>query len=292
MLCPDTTISSCSVFRFPVQRRLILLSSSHPSSAGVLLSRMTPYISPGPLCDGCKFCSIQDHPDHHSRQFKAISISPITGILFRTYEYSAIQLADAFDYIISGHLDFEIKKQALDRWNVLYPELNDGPRWRDTEFDLKDMFFVLDDFLFLGALRDSCKVEWVDECMTGWTHHSIGWFETAEVTNRGPTLWIRLVRPTVAKKLTVQGILGTLMHEMCHAILAFRCFCYRCRCPLNRMNSAGLSGHGPSWDKLRRPVEKTANRHLLTDEPIRLSDWAGTEFELERQQVGRMLNGL
>ena len=114
-LCPDTSISSCSVFRFPVQGRLISLSSSHSSSAGVLLSSMASYISPGPLCDMCRFCSIQERPDYHSRQFKAISISPVTGIVFKAYEYSAIQLADAFDKIISSYIDFEIKKQALAR---------------------------------------------------------------------------------------------------------------------------------------------------------------------------------
>ena len=120
---------------------------------------MASYISPGPLCDSCKFCSIQERPDRHSRQFKAISTSAVTGIVFKAYEYSAIQLADAFDKIVSGYMDFEIKKQALERWNVLHQELLDGPYWRDAEFDLKEIFFVLDDFLFLRALRDRCRVE-------------------------------------------------------------------------------------------------------------------------------------
>ena len=224
---------------------------------------MASYISPGPLCDSCKFCSIQERPDRHSRQFKAISTSPITGIVFKAYEYSAIQLAEAFDKIISGYMDSEIKKQALERWSVLHQELLDGPYWRDSEFDLKDIFFVLDDFLFLGALRDSCRVEWVDKRITGWFQHKIGWCNMAEETNRGPTQWIRLVRPTVDQQRSVQEILGTLMHEMCHAIFAFKCGCYRCRCPLNQMYSEGLSGHGPSWDKLRRSIEKTANLHLM-----------------------------
>ena len=253
---------------------------------------MAPYMSPGPLCDMCKFCSIQERPDYHSRPFKAISMSPVTGIVFKAYEYSAIQLADAFDSIISGHMDFEIKIQALNRWKVLIPELLDGGYWRDTEFDIKNIFFVLDDFLFLGALRERCRVEWVDERTTGWLQHKIGWCEPAEVTNREPTQWIRLIRPTGAKQRSVQEILGTLMHEMCHAIFAFKCGCYRCRCPLNKMNGEGLSGHGPSWDKLRRSIEKTANQHLLRYEPIQLCYDVGTESEEERQQVGRMLSGL
>ena len=252
---------------------------------------MASYISPVTLCGNCKFCTIQERPDRHSRQFKAISISPATGIVFKAYEYSANQIADAFEGIISGHMEFEIKKQALQRWELLREELFDEPL-RETEFDLEDAFSVLDDFLFLGALRDRCNVQWVDEGTSGWHQHKSGWFEKAEVTNRGPTQWIHIVRPTVDKIRSVQDILAILMHEMCHAIFAFRCVCHRCSCPLNQINGEGLSGHGPSWVKLIRSIEESANRHLLTDDPIQLSGWAGPSFEDERQQVGKMLSGL
>ena len=254
---------------------------------------MASYMSPGPLCDRCKFCTIQERPDRHSRQFKAISISPVTGIVFKAYEYSAIQLADAFDHIISGYMDFEIKKQALERWNVLLPELLDGPLLRETAFDLKDTFFVLNDFLFLGALRKRCCVEWVDECRTGRWTKTIGWCESGEETNHGPIQWIRLVRPTEAKPQSVRDILITLMHEMCHAIFAFECDCACCRCPLTRLNSEGFSGHGPSWGKLRRSIEKTANTHLSElFGPIALRYPDEPECKTERARVGRMLSGL
>ena len=253
---------------------------------------MASYISPGPLCDMCKFCSIQERPGYHSRHFKAISMSPITGIVFKAYEYSAIQLADAFEGITSGYMEFEIKMQALERWNVLLPELLDGPFLRETEFDLKDVFFVLDDFLFLRALRDRCRVEWVDERLTGWQHHKIGWCEAGGETNHGPILWIRLVRPTARKPRSVRDILITLMHEMSHAIFAFKCYCACCRCPLNQMNGEGLDFHGPSWEKLRRSVEETANTHLYGFEPISLCYPTEPELENERASVGRMLSGL
>ena len=250
-------------------------------------------MSPGPLCDWCKFCTIQERPDYHSRQFKAISMSPVTGIIFKAYEYSATQLADAFEGIVSGHMEFEIKMQALERWNVLLPELLDGPLLRETAFDLKDMFFVLNDFLFLGALRNRCCVEWVDECRTGKKQKTLGWCEPGEETNHGPIQWIRLVRPTAGKPQSVQDILSTLMHEMCHAIFAFKCNCDCCRCPLNRLNGVGLSGHGPSWGKLRRSIEKTANTHLNgLFERITLCHPTEPEFKIERARVGRMLNGL
>ena len=252
---------------------------------------MAPYISPVTLCNICKFCTIQERPDRHSRQFKAISISPVTGIVFKAYEYSATQIADAFEGIISGHMEFEIKKQALERWSLLREELFEVP-WRDAEFDLEDAFSVLDDFLFLRALRDRCGVQWVDKRTTGSYHKFVGWCEKAEVTNRGPTQWLCVVRPTIAQNKSVREILGTLMHEMRHAIFAFSCRCYRCSCPLNQMNGEGLSGHGPSWDKLIRSIEESANQHLLTYEPIPLSYWAEMSFEEERKYVARMLSGL
>lgn len=257
-----------------------------------LVSRMAFYVSPGPLCDCCKYCTIPRRTfSYHSDQFKAISTSPVTGITFKAYEYSATQLADAFEKLIPGHMDFEIKQQALARWNVLVPELLDGPLWRDTEFDLKDSFAVLDDFLFMRALQDRCRVEWVDESHKGWKRATVGWCEPAESTNREPIQWIRIVRPTVDKPRTVWDCLCTLMHEMCHSIFAFKCNCLLCRCLLNRMNGEGLDGHGPSWEKLRRCIERTANLHLEGfSEPIVLcysnEPQVGTEIKKNAAKLG------
>lgn len=254
---------------------------------------MAYYLSPGPLCDWCDHCTVRQRPDYHSVPFKAISTSPVTGITFKAYEYSATQLADAFGKIIPGHMDFEIKRQALVRWNQLLPELLDGPLWRDSEFDLKDSFPVLDDFLFLRALQDRCRVEWVDESQKGWKNNWLGWCELAEETNREPRCWIRIVRPTADKPKTVWDILCTLIHEMCHAIFALRCNCYCCRCPLNSMKGEGLGGHGPSWEKLRRCIEETANLHLNgLPERIRLCHSNEPQAESEEKKIVKMLGGL
>ena len=259
---------------------------------------MASYISPGPLCDGCKYCTIPQRDVHyfehiHSKHFKAVSMSPVTGITFKAYEYSATQLADAFEKLILGHMNFEIKRQALARWDALLPELLDGPLWREVEFDLKDSFSVLDDFLFLRALQDRCRVEWVDESHKGFRHNTVGWCEPAENTNREPIRWIRIVRPTVKKPKTVQDAICTMMHEMCHAIFEFRCNCFRCRCLLNQMNGEGLDGHGPSWEKLRRAVEKTANLHLKGfSEPIILCYPNEPQVERENKKIAKMLSGL
>ena len=255
--------------------------------------KMAFYVSPGPLCDACKFCTIPQRVVYHSGHFKAVSVSPVNGIIFKAYEYSATQLADAFEKLIPGHMDFEIKRLALIRWDELLSELLNGPLWRETEFDLKDSFPVLDDFLFLRALQNRCRVEWVDECQIGWKRGCVGWCECAEETNRGPTQWIRIVRPTVKKPRTVEDVLCTLMHETCHAIFAFRCDCSCCRCLLNRINCEGLTGHGPSWKKLRQSIEQTASLHLKGfSESIRLCYPNEPEAEAEEKKVAKKLSGL
>lgn len=255
---------------------------------------MLYYISPGPLCDWCEYCTIQQHRLYHSEPFKAISISPVTGIVFKAYWYSATQLADAFEKIISDHMDFEIKRHALERWNMLIPALLDGPPLRDTEFELQEVFLALDDFLFLRALQHRCRVEWVDECKTGWYRDKAGWSESGEETNLGRVLWIRLVRPTVEKPRSVHSRLCILMHEMCHAVFALKCSCSCCRCPLNEMNGEGFEGHGPSWEKLRRSVENTASLHLEGVLPRRIYLCGPSEREVasEQKQVTKMLSGL
>ena len=254
---------------------------------------MAYYFSPGPLCDWCDHCTIQKRAIYKCTHFEAISISPVTGITFEADKYSANQLADAFERVIPGHMDSEIKSLALARWNDLLPDLLDGPVWRDTEFDLKDSFHVLDDFLFMRALQHRCRVEWVDECQKGLKREWNGWCDMAVFTNEGPRCWIRLVRPTVRKTRTVWDVLGILMHEMCHALFAFRCTRYCCSCPLNLMNGDGLSGHGPSWEKLRRCVERTASLYLnSSDEPILLCHRTEPQVDAEEKEVAKMLDGL
>ena len=83
------------------------------------------------------------------------------------------------------------------------------------------------------------------------------------------------------------------MHEMCHALFTFRCHCYCCSCPLNRINGDGLNWHGPSWEKIRRCVERTASLCLNTDdEPILLCYYTEPQAKDEEKKVAKMLSGL
>ena len=189
-------------------------------------------------------------------------------------------------------MDSEIKSSALARWNALLPDLLDGSVWRDAEFDLKDPFHILDDFLFMRALQDRCRAEWVDECQNARKRKWVGWCGLAVPTNRGPRSVISLVRPTVKKPRKIEDVLATLKHEMCHALFAFQCRCYCCRCPLNHMNGRGLSGHGPSWQKIRRCVERTANLYLdNTFESSSLCHHTEPDLKDEEMRVAKMLNG-
>ena len=254
---------------------------------------MAFYFSPGPLCNWCEHCNIQKRPVYHRLPFKPISISPITGITFNAFKYSANQLADGFEKVIQGYMDSEIKSSALARWNEILPDLLVGPVWRDAEFDLKDSFHVLDDFLFMRALQHRCRVEWANECENRWTRNTNGWCEGAAPTNEGPACWIYLVRPTVQNPRTVWNVLEILMHEMCHALFTFRCDCWCCSCPLNRIHGDGLGWHGPSWEKLRRYVERTACLHLSSpNEPFLLCDGTDPQAEAEEKKVAKMLSGL
>ena len=190
-------------------------------------------------------------------------------------------------------MDSEIKISALARWDELLPDLLDGPVWRDTEFDLKDSFNVLDDFLFMRALQHRCRVQWANESQNRWNRNVTGWCELAVSTNEGPVCWIYLVRPTVKSPRTVWHALEILMHEMCHALFTFRCHCNCCCCPLNRINGVGLDWHGPSWEQLRRFVERTACLHLSrTDEPFRLCHGTEPQIGAEEKKVAKMLGGL
>ena len=190
-------------------------------------------------------------------------------------------------------MDSEIKRSALARWDELLRDLLDGPVWRDAEFDLKDSFHILDDFLFMRALQHQCRVEWVDGCQRGPNRDRLGWCQLEVGTNRGQECLICLVRPTVDRPTSVEIVLSTLKHEMCHALMTFTCLCNCCRCPLNAMNGKGLDYHGPSWQKLRKCVESTASVYLNTFyEPMPLCYPKGPEAQAEENKVAKMLSGL
>lgn len=75
-------------------------------------------------------------------------------------------------------------------------------------------------------------------------------------------MWICILRPTAQHPGSLLEFICTLMHEMCHALLMFACECSVCMCALNKIKGSGLTGHGPSWRRIREAVEATANSYL------------------------------
>jgi len=218
-------------------------------------------------CQRCDTTVLDDHSVKHPN-FELKSCDPLEGIDFPIFEYTALQITDAFTLnIIPGYMDLQIKREALNRWKRLILDLPKSDSEMSTAtFDIETAFLILDDFLFLRSLRDCVGIRWVEkfpgdkllgEC---WPNQGI----------RGKCTWIDILKPSHDRPMTVQYVLETILHEMCHALFTLACTCSVCSCKLNLVNAAGLEGHGPCWDRLRTTVEETANHHLSEFLPGRL----------------------
>lgn len=81
---------------------------------------------------------------------------------------------------------------------------------------------------------------------------------------------INVYKQPGGKKNSEGLVLGTLLHEMVHAVFSvFGCQCAHCNCELNVPFADGLSGQGPSFMELARAVEKEASREF----PLRQGSW-------------------
>ena len=244
-------------------------------------------------CGECKRCSsqiwtLEDHP----ASFEVLSNSHTEGINFKKNVFTANQIADAFANLIPDHMDWQIKKNALERWNELLPGLLEDPELHESEFDLQPVYRLLDDLLFLRALQETCVVEWVDEPLRMKGDPKVGWVET-KYNIRGPSMRICMVRPSPERPRSVHYVLGMMMHEMCHALLYLACECSICGCELNLMNGPGMTGHGPNWQRVRAAAEETANLHLKGfAEPFLLAHWTEPDVRQEDEARVKLLGGL
>lgn len=110
-------------------------------------------------CDECNDCCGQTIlPSTHDQFFNPISKSPTEGIDFTSDDYTANQLSDAFTHLIPGHMDWPIKKIALETWDELISNLRAKKPLHTKDIDLEAIFKALDDILFLRALQESCRV--------------------------------------------------------------------------------------------------------------------------------------
>ena len=244
-------------------------------------------------CGECDFCSYPDWAlESHPTTFRVVSNSHVDGINFRYSLFTTNQIADAFANFIPGHMDWNIKTSALERWNTLLPLLLEKPELRECEFDIRPIYCLLDDFLFLRALQDICAVEWVDGRLRVQGRPKIGW-TLRERNIRGPRFRICMTRPSPEKPRTVQHMLCVLMHEMCHALLYLACECSVCECELNSMNGWGVTGHGPAWRRVRAAAQDTANLYLKGfTEPFLLAHPREPDVEQEAEARVKLLEGI
>lgn len=189
-------------------------------------------------------------------------------------------------------MDWQIKRNALERWNALLPGLLEGPGLHESAFDLQPVYLLLDDLLFLRALQDSCVFEWADDMLEVRGRPKLGWV-VIDDNIRGPLLRIRIARPSPKSHRSVHYMLCVLMHEMCHTLLYLACDCNICSCELNRMNGWGMTGHGPSWQRVRAAAQDTANLHLKGfSEPFCLAHRSEPDVRLEVEAREKLLEGL
>jgi hypothetical protein len=113
--------------------------------------------------------------------------------------FTAQQIADAFANFISGHIDWPIKQDALESWYWHELELGDGSEGLICEFDLVPLWDIINDFLFLGSLKNVCSVKWVDP---GFLGKAVGRLEINNAT-RGPPAWVYVQRRTPMVPCTV-----------------------------------------------------------------------------------------
>ena len=256
-------------------------------------SSMAAHIPMDQPCGECGYCSSPDWVlERHPTTFKVVSNSYVDGISFRYSHFTANQIADAFANLIPGHMDWKIKISALERWNTLLPLLLEEPELREGEFDIQPLYCLLDDFLFLRALQDICRVEWVDGRLQVQGRSKIGWV-LRERNIRGPRFRICMTRPSPEKPRTVQNVFCVLMHEMCHALLYLACECSVCNCELNNMNGWGTTGHGPAWRRVRAAAQETANLYLKGfAEPFLLAHPREPDLRLEAEARLKLLEGI
>ena len=150
-------------------------------------------------CGECESCSCRDKTlVSHPASFKVVFHSHTDGFNFRANEFTTNQIEDAFANLIPGHMDWQMKKNALES---------------------------------------------------------------------GPSMWIRMVRPSSDQPRSVHNILCVLMHERCHALLFLACECSICSCGLHQMNGWHMTGHGSCWQRVRAAAQSTANLHTYRSEP-------------------------
>lgn len=122
----------------------------------------------------------------------------------------------------------------------------------------------LDDLFFGGILKGFYKIRFVDPSVIPGLHGVCSWLCSFEhgfeidiaISNRGAKSL-----EVLNQRSRLRQYLGTLTHEMVHAVFQLYC-CRTCTsCKTNVNHDVGPSGHSIMWQKLAMSIEDTLNQY-------------------------------
>ena len=149
-------------------------------------------------------------------------------------------------------------------------------RWMTgkRDFRLEEMtraFSLFDMIFFRGLITASDRVTLLHENVYARQGTAVAYIETPgrQFPGFAVKLTMKRFRPENDSDCrnghALQQYLSFLLHEMTHAVLdLFLCICRPCKCLKNVMRTTGLTGHGPSYCRLRQAIEIRANQTMRT----------------------------
>ncbi len=221
------------------------------------------------LCEnGCGFCmscnaypllKAHDNFGHHHIFQDYSPTRSCRQLKVKAYRSDEV-VYNTIKYICTGtvgnHNLQHLQNDAQQRWRNRWFQ-HAGLRLDGRELsDLRFYFDVFNEYFFWGTLS-STDIQWADhQRMTEMDR--LGYETLFEYGSFHGISHIRLREPGIHDSQTPNvslRILGTLLHEMVHAMIDL----YSCSCCC-AINSEGVMGHGPAWMRLGQAVEACANK--------------------------------
>ncbi|KAI9892932.1 MAG: hypothetical protein M1814_000816 [Vezdaea aestivalis] len=173
--------------------------------------------------------------------------------------------------------------------------LEQGERLRSLQLAprlLQEMFEAVDDYFFRGMLKKHITIRQARIGDYGVTMSGTSRLTKHLLKKKGVRIditdgSISIPGNTFYEKF--QFILGTIMHEACHAVFfLYTCTCMSCLMKLTK--ELGISGHGPAWMEIAQAVVNRARKSRRLKRAG--GDHVGTHEAMNNQQgAGKGLLG-
>ncbi|SLM37299.1 hypothetical protein LPUS_00737 [Lasallia pustulata] len=139
---------------------------------------------------------------------------------------------------------------------------SDVSRW-PTICDMEEYMKAFDDFLFFGTLKEMVSLELHRGFIPSPSGPAVGWTRYEPIA---PEVLITLSNFDewwTTPRSQYSSIVGTLLHEMVHALfLIYGCNYARCTADEAMRRTVGFTGHGPTWEKLAAEVRAAVGTHF------------------------------